>query len=184
MAHLGFRRLAPRDFDMLGHWLAEPHVHRWWYQDHSAEAVEKEFGPIARGTDPAIEPGEDFVVTIDHKPIGLVQRYAFDQYPEDVDKLAELVEIPEDAYSIDYLIGDVTYTDRGFGPQMIAAIAADLWTARPRATCLIVPVHEHNRASWRALERAGFGRIARGDLPPDNPMDNTDHVVYRLDRPA
>lgn len=183
MASLGFRRLAPRDFDLLAGWLAEPHVHRWWYQDSSPEAVEKDFGPIARGTDPAIEPGEDFVVTIDHKPIGLVQRSAFDQYPEDVAKLKELVEIPDGAYTIDYLIGNVAFTDRGIGPQMIAAVVADLWAARPRATCVIVPVHEGNRASWRALERAGFARIARGDLPPDNPIDNPDHVVYRIDRP-
>jgi aminoglycoside 6'-N-acetyltransferase len=168
---------------MLGGWLAEPHVHRWWCQDYSSEAVEKDFGPIARGTDPAEEPGEDFIVTVDHKPIGLIQRSAYDQYPEDSDNLAKLVELPQGAYTVDYLIGAVEYTDRGIGPAMIAATVADLWTARPRATCVIVPVHEHNRASWRALEAAGFTRISRGELPPDNPMDNTDHVIYRTDRP-
>lgn len=183
MVAIGFRRLAPRDFAMLSKWLAEPHVHRWWYQDYSAEAVEKAFGPIARGTDRATEPGDDFVVTADHKPIGLVQRSSYDQYPEDGEYLELLVRIPEGAYTVDYLIGEVNYVDRGIGPQMIAAVVADLWRTRPHATCVIVPVHEHNRASWRALEIAGFHRIARGDLPPDNPRDNKDHVVYRTDRP-
>ncbi len=47
-----------------------------------------------------------------------------------------------------------------------------------------MPVAAGNRASWRALERAGFTRIAAGPLPPDNPIDPPDHVVYRLMRPA
>jgi aminoglycoside 6'-N-acetyltransferase len=40
-----------------------------------------------------------------------------------------------------------------------------------------------NRASWRALERAGFRRFAEGDLQPDNPLDSLEHYVYRLHRP-
>ena len=46
----------------------------------------------------------------------------------------------------------------------------------------LVPVHADNRASWRALERAGFTRVAEGDLEPDNPQDTRDHVVYRRRR--
>jgi hypothetical protein len=41
-----------------------------------------------------------------------------------------------------------------------------------------------NGASWRALERAGFHRVAEGELTPDNAADPPDHVVYRLTRPA
>lgn len=48
----------------------------------------------------------------------------------------------------------------------------------------VVPIFAGNRASWRALEKAGFIRIAEGDLVPDNPIDPPLHVIYRLDRPA
>jgi aminoglycoside 6'-N-acetyltransferase len=41
-----------------------------------------------------------------------------------------------------------------------------------------------NTASWRALEKAGFRRVASGDLPPDNPVDDPLHHVLRIDRPA
>ncbi|RDB47284.1 GNAT family N-acetyltransferase, partial [Tsukamurella tyrosinosolvens] len=41
-----------------------------------------------------------------------------------------------------------------------------------------------NRRSWRALERAGFVLVGRVDIPPDNPVDPPDHVVYALSRPA
>ena len=35
----------------------------------------------------------------------------------------------------------------------------------------------------RAVERAGFRRVAAGELTPDNPIDNRDHYVYQVDRP-
>jgi aminoglycoside 6'-N-acetyltransferase len=35
-----------------------------------------------------------------------------------------------------------------------------------------------NVASRRALERAGFVRVAAGPLTPDNPIDPPDHVVH------
>jgi aminoglycoside 6'-N-acetyltransferase len=41
-----------------------------------------------------------------------------------------------------------------------------------------VPVSVANRASWRALERAGFHRAATGELTPDNPSDGRDHYIY------
>jgi aminoglycoside 6'-N-acetyltransferase len=45
-------------------------------------------------------------------------------------------------------------------------------------------MHQANAASWRAVARAGFRRIAEGELNPDNPIDNRDHYLYQLDRPA
>ena len=43
-------------------------------------------------------------------------------------------------------------------------------------------MHAENRASWRALESAGFARVAEGELEPDNPADTRAHVVYQLTR--
>jgi aminoglycoside 6'-N-acetyltransferase len=42
---------------------------------------------------------------------------------------------------------------------------------RGQACLIVVPIVAGNRASWRALEKAGFVRIAEGDLAPDNPVD-------------
>ena len=52
----------------------------------------------------------------------------------------------------------------------------------PAASAIIVPVIAGNPASWRALETAGYERIAEGRIPPDNPIDDGWHVVYRRDR--
>jgi aminoglycoside 6'-N-acetyltransferase len=66
---------------------------------------------------------------------------------------------------------------------MIAAFTRRLWHDAPYAPAIVVPVHADNRASWRALERAGYARIATGLLEPDNPADNRKHYLYRIDRP-
>jgi aminoglycoside 6'-N-acetyltransferase len=177
------RRLTTENFGLLAGWLARPHVYRWWHHEFSPEAVDRDFGPSARGE----EPNEDFLALLSEeigtRPIGLIQRSFWHDYPEYVEEIAHFLTIPKDAVTVDYLIGEIADTGRGLGPAMIRAVLADTWATLPRAECVIVPVALGNRASWRALEKAGFTRIAEGDLVPDNPIDPPEHVVYRLDRP-
>lgn len=174
-----WRRLGEEDFPLLAGWLARPHVARWWNHETSVEAVTRDFGPASRGEDPS----EDLLVFIDGRPLGLVQRCRLADFPEYVAELAAIVEVPDRAMSIDYLIGDPEQVGRGLGPRMIGAILQDTWAEYPAATCVIVPVSAANRASWRALEKAGLRRIGEGDMEPDNPIDDPAHYVYRIDRP-
>lgn len=167
------------DFGLLAEWLSHPHVHRWWFHEFTPEAVHRDFGPSARGE----EPNEDWLALLGQRPVALVQRSFWHDYPEYVEEVAPILPIPQDAVTIDYLIGEVTDTGHGLGPAIIEAMLADTWATVPRANCVIVPVALGNRASWRALEKAGFARIAEGDLAPDNPIDPPAHVIYRLDRP-
>ena len=180
MAGITFRRLTRADFPMLAGWLAEPHVARWWAHEFTAEAVERDFGPSADGA----EPGEDHLVLLDGRPIGLVQFSRYADYPEYREELAPLVEVPDHAVSIDYLIGDRSLTSRGIGTAMIAAFVERVWQVDAAASCIIVPVCSANEASWRALRSAGFRLVGRGDLEPDNPIDEPLHEVLQLDRPA
>ncbi|QCX74038.1 hypothetical protein C9F11_01675 [Streptomyces sp. YIM 121038] len=66
---------------------------------------------------------------------------------------------------------------------MIRAVIERTWAEHPAAPCVLVPVVAANRASWRALERAGLRRVGTGDLEPDNPVDDRTHYFYRADRP-
>ncbi|MFD0854925.1 GNAT family N-acetyltransferase [Actinomadura adrarensis] len=174
-----WRRVVEDDFPLLREWLQQPHVARWWNHETSPEAVARDFGASARGE----EPSEDFLALLDERPIGLMQRCKMADYPEYQDELGPVAEVPAGAVSIDYLIGDPGLTGRGVGPEMIRSILDRTWTDFPDATCVIVPVSAHNRASWRALEKAGFKRIAVGEMEPDNPIDDRLHYVYRIDRP-
>ncbi|GII56488.1 hypothetical protein Pth03_48770 [Planotetraspora thailandica] len=174
-----WRRLDEPDFPLLRRWLEQPHVARWWNHETSAEAVLRDFGPAVRGE----EPSEDFLALLDGLPIGLVQRCRLADYPEYLDDLSPVVDVPSGAMSIDYLIGDQAWTGRGLGPRIIASMVARTWSDYPDATCVLVPVVTANRTSWRALEKAGLRRVGEGDITPDNPIDDPLHYVYRVDRP-
>ena len=174
-----FRPLKRTDFPLLGRWLAEPHVARWWNHETTAEAVERDFGPAADGT----EPAQDWLALTGGEPVGLVQCCFWSDYPDYSNELAGLLTVPASALTIDYLIGPPECTGRGLGAAMIAAFTDHIWNTEPAASAIIVPVVAANRASWRALEKCGFRRVAAGNMRPDNPIDETLHVVYRLDRP-
>jgi aminoglycoside 6'-N-acetyltransferase len=171
--------LTAADLSLLAQWLREPQVARWWNHETTTEAVERDFGPSVRGE----EPGEDLIVSVDGEPIGLVQRSAIRDYPEDLAEFAAIVDVPEGALEVDYLIGDAARRGHGLGARMIAAVVEDTWTAYPHAPAVLAAVVAANIASWRALEKAGLRRIAEGPMSPDNPVDDQLHYIYRVDRP-
>ncbi|MBF6170486.1 GNAT family N-acetyltransferase [Nocardia blacklockiae] len=175
-----WRRVVPADFPLLARWLAQPHVRRWWNHEYTADAVARDFGPAAHG----LEPAEDLLVSTGGEPVGLVQRCRLADYPEYLAELTPVVEVPAGAASLDYLVGDPERIGRGLGTAMLGAVIAGTWAEYPDAACLIVPVSAANRASWRALEKAGMRRVGAGYLPPDNPIDDGSHYVYRIDRPT
>jgi aminoglycoside 6'-N-acetyltransferase len=180
MTEITFRRVSRADFPTLCRWLAEPHVLRWWNHEFTPEAVERDFGPVVDGA----EPSEDHLALLDSHPLGLIQYSHYAAYPEYLDELAPLLDMPEGAVTIDYLIGDPKLGGRGLGTLMIQRFAARIWTIDPEATCVIVPVNSANVASWTMLLRAGFHLVAQGDLEPDNPVDTWSHEILRLDLPT
>jgi len=175
---IAFQRLRRQDFPLLVSWLSEPLVRRWWNQDTTEAALERDFGASVDGRDRA----EICLALIGEEPFGLIQRYPIADTAEHLAELAALLPVPPGALSVDYFIGESGFRGRGLGPRMIAAFVADAWSAWPGARDVIVPVSAANRASWRALERAGFVRVAEGELKPDNPVDSRDHVVYAARR--
>jgi aminoglycoside 6'-N-acetyltransferase len=178
-AGLTWRRLAAADLDLLAEWLREPQVARWWNHETTAAAIERDFGPSVRGE----EPGEDLVVSLDGQPVALVQRSVISDYPDELAEFAALVDVPDGAIELDYLIGAAALRGRGLGARMIAAAVANTWTDHPNTPAVLVAVVAANIASWRALEKAGLRRIAEGPMSPDNPVDDPLHYIYRVDRP-
>ena len=175
---LHWRRLTADDLPLLARWLADPIVARWWNHDSTVEGVERDFGASVRGE----EPGEDLVVSLDGRPVGLVQRSLIHDYPEDLAEFTDLVDVPEGAVELDYLIGEPALRGRGLGSRMIAALVRDTWASRPATPAILVAVVAANAASWRALEKAGLRRIAEGPMTPENPADGSLHYVYRAER--
>jgi aminoglycoside 6'-N-acetyltransferase len=177
---LSWRLLIAGDLPMLAEWLREPQVARWWNHETTLEAVERDFGASTRGE----EPGEDLLVLLDGRPIGLLQRSAICDYPQDLTKFSAVIEVPVGAVELDYLIADPALRGRGLGSRMIAAAVEDTWNSYSDAPAVLVAVVAANVASWRALEKAGLKRVAEGPMSPDNPIDDVLHYIYRVDRPG
>jgi aminoglycoside 6'-N-acetyltransferase len=175
-----FERLTRAHFELLSRWLAEPHVARWWNHDPSPEAVEADFGPTVDG----LEPAQDHLVRADGTPIGLIQYCRFEDYPDYAAEVADAYEVDSGTATIDYLIGEPDRVGQGIGTEMIARFVDHIWANEPATTQLVVPVSSANTASWRALTKAGFRLVARAELDPDNPIDDRDHEILRIDRPG
>lgn len=165
---------------MLGGWLAEPHVARWWNHDPSPTAVEDDFGDAVDG----LEPAEDYLALADGVPVGIVQYCRFHDYPEYVEEMEPVYPVSPDMASIDYLIGDPQRVGKGLGTAVIAAFVDRVWNHEPDVAAIVVPVNSANVRSWRALLAAGFRLVAQGDLTPDNPIDDPAHEILRIDRPS
>lgn len=172
-----FTRTRRADFPQLQTWLEKPHVARFWNHRTSDTDIEQDFGGSVDGT----EPSEDFIVSYESSPIGFIQRYRLQDYPDDLALLERLVPIPAHTISIDYFIGEAALIGKGVGSAMIRAFVEKCRDELPHATAVIVPVVVANRASWRALEKAGFHRVGEGSLPPDNPIDDGAHFISGLD---
>ncbi|MEV6276599.1 GNAT family N-acetyltransferase [Nocardia sp. NPDC051832] len=175
-----WRRTTEADFPLLGRWLAQPYVARWWNHETSPEAVRRDFGPSARRE----EPNEDLLVFLDGEPLGLVQRCRWADYPEYGEEMADYYRVPPGAVSLDYLVGDPRRVGKGLGARMIREVIEATWVDYPESSCVLIPVSTANLASWRMLEKAGMRRVGQADLEPDNPIDDRAHFVYRTDRPA
>ncbi|MEP6854782.1 MAG: GNAT family N-acetyltransferase [Pedococcus sp.] len=175
-----FRRVTRADFAVLSRWLATPAVARWWNHEWSPVAVERDFGPSVDGT----EPNQDWLALLDGRPVGLLQRSRVEDYERNRRDFAALVEVPDGALTIDDLLGDPESHGKGLGSAMIAAFVSRSFVEFPDAPAVLVSVVAANIASWRALEKAGFRRVAEGDLEPDNPVDDPLHHVLRRDRPV
>lgn len=179
MPGLSFQRLSRDDFPLLAGWLAQPHVQRWWNHDNSLQAIEADFGATVDG----IDPTDIYIVSSGDRPFGLVQWYLFSDNPGYIDELAALVQVPRDALSMDYFVGEPRMLRQGWGAAMLRASLVMIWREYPAAPLVVVPVSAANEASWRVLERSGLRRVAEGPLAPDNPIDGSAHFVYRVDRP-
>ena len=180
MAELTFSRLARADFALLARWLETPHVARRWNHETSPAALERDYGPTIDGDDSA----EVFIVALHGQPIGLIQRYTFADNPAYRDEVASLVCVPDGALSMDYFVGEAARLRRGLAGAMVEALLRSTWVDHPRCDAVIVPVVAANEASLGLLARCGLREIARGPLTPDNPVDDSLHVVWRIDRPA
>jgi aminoglycoside 6'-N-acetyltransferase len=173
----GFVPLRSEDLALLASWLARPHVARWWREPSELAAVARNYGPLAEG----LEPTEAFIVHFSGRPIGYVQRYLIDEYP---DWRASIRGALGEAggIGIDYLIGEPDLVGRRIGRRMISEFAKACWERYASSEHITVALQQENVASWRALETSGFRRVWTGNLESSDPSDRGPSYIYVANR--
>ena len=125
-------------------WLAASHVYEWWLE----EFEEPKYRAIVDGTDP--EKTEGFVIVVDGRDIGFIQRYRHADDPE----WDAVVGIPN-AAGIDYLIGEPSLVGRGIGTEMISR-TCPLAVEELGVEEIVAITFADNARSYRAFLRCGF----------------------------
>lgn len=77
----------------------------------------------------------------------------------------------ENSIGIDYLIGNPDFVGKGIGPAIISKMVTKAFELYPECDAVVSVPQKENRASCRALEKAGFtlkeSRILDSDCPSD-----------------
>jgi aminoglycoside 6'-N-acetyltransferase len=152
-----FRPVADSDLPRLRAWLEREHVALWWRDDRAEDQL---------------DPDEHFVVELDGVPVGMIQTYLVDDYPE----WKEVVGDEPDLAGVDLLIGEADLIGAGLGPRVIGQFTREIVLARPETLAVVATVEEANRRSWRAFEKAGFRHVR------DVTEEGRPHRLMRLDR--
>jgi aminoglycoside 6'-N-acetyltransferase len=133
-------------------WLLEPHVRRWWNDDPNEldypEGTLEEWLKAVRGEDPT----DMLVIHMDGRPIGVIQSYRVDSYPEYV---AELGALREPAFSLDVFIGEPDLIGKGIGPALLRAFLPIAFERYGLDYAVIGPARS-NVAAIRSYEKVGF----------------------------
>jgi RimJ/RimL family protein N-acetyltransferase len=154
-----FRPLRDDDLPLMHRWLNDPAVVQWWEgADVSWPAVVSRYGP---GHSAVVE---HWIALLAGDPLGWMQCYcAADVAKREAYYWRGHLELRETA-GIDYLVGEATRRARGIGSAMIRTFVRDVVFARhPEWAFAAAGPFEANVASWRALEKAGFRRLATLD---------------------
>ena len=170
-----FTPLREGDLALARRWLLEPHVRRWWADDPDEhdypEGTLAEWREAIDGKDPT----DMFLIQLDGRPIGVLQSYRVEDYP---DYVAELGPLPERAISLDVFVGEPDLIGRGHGGRLLRAFLPLAFDRYGLDYCVIGPA-KANVAAIRAYEKAGF-RWLKEYREPDT--TDPDHVLLDIRR--
>lgn len=155
-----FKTLEKEHFPLLHRWLNEPHVKRWYNENidlSRIEAVIEKYTPYING----VKPTRAFIIFHAKKPIGYIQTYRINDYPEYSKHLA----LGEEAAGIDLYIGDADYVYKGLGSEIIKQFMKDFIFEQTDVSSCVIGPEPKNVSAIRAYKKAGFSDLKTVQLP-------------------
>ena len=168
-AVLRLRAMRSEDLAMVEHWLAAPHVARWYL---AGSSLEREIGDVRDSVD-GRQPVHALVVVRGESAIGWCQWYLCEVDPA----WAADVGAGPGYVGIDYAIGEPALIGQGVGKQLVGDLVRRVRAELPGCTVLSDP-EDRNTASRRVLEKNGFALVAVRSLPSEPTDDPV--AIYRL----
>jgi RimJ/RimL family protein N-acetyltransferase len=168
---ISFRLLTEDDLPLLRAWRADPEVTRWYGPALDRTEIETKYRPRIEGR----EAVDSFVIEVDGRPVGHVQRYLLADHPE----YAVRTGVGDAGLGMDLYIGEADARGRGLGARVIERFAEMCFEDFRNAPLIVTGPDPTNVRAVRAFERAGFKSLrsipAVGDEGPEH--------VLALERP-
>lgn len=142
--YMMLRSLTDTDIPLLKKWLNRPHVAAWY--EHPLDWIDE-----AEKRHDEFHWLHHFIVELNGIAIGFCQYYDCNDAEEDWYGTIDL----NGAYSIDYLIGEVFFLNKGYGKAIINALMQKLKTETDAKRVLAQP-DPRNSASCKTLLACGF----------------------------
>ena len=139
---LYFEPLDARHFDMVGEWLAQPHVQRWWGDPNHEMALIRE-GLVGGEV-------EAFIVHADGRPVGYVQSW----HPANYEEIGWGRLVGDATVGIDIFVGPADALGKGLGALIVEAFARKL--LGEGALRVIIDPDAENARAIGAYTKAGF----------------------------
>jgi RimJ/RimL family protein N-acetyltransferase len=157
---ISFRPLELADLPLLHRWLNTDFVKEWYDSGPPYEEVVAKYAPRIAGR----APTRSFVTLYGGTPIGYIQTYRIDDYPE----YSRYVRAGEEAAGVDLFIGHADYVHRGLGSAILRRFLREVvFGEGDTASCVIGP-SVRNRAAIRAYEKAGFTYLKTVEIPDED----------------
>ena len=116
-----------------------------------------------------------FVIKMDARPIGIIQSYRVDAFP---DYVAQLGGLAEPAFGVDLFIGERELIGKGHGTALLRDFVRQGFDRYGVGYCVIGPSRS-NEAAIRSYEKAGFRHLK--DYREEG-MSEPEHVLLDMHR--
>jgi aminoglycoside 6'-N-acetyltransferase len=153
---LSIRRVRDADYPLMLAWLNMPHVANWWNPEQIELTLASVKADYPRDMPPD-DPTRNCIIEIDQRPIGFIQFYPWDAFPDEVRELR--VDMPKSYWGVDIFIGELDQVNHGYGSRAVALVS-DYLRKHHGATGVALVVAKDNSRAQRAYEKAGLRRIA------------------------
>lgn len=155
-----FRPLSLDDLPMMHRCLNHGPALTWYGQKPTTlDEVRSEYAPMLEGREPVLP----FIVACGGRPIGHIQTYRTDDWPDYWGR----AEMPPGTAGIDLFIGEESHLHRGFGARILLRFLAEVVFADPTAARCVIDPDPANFSAIRAYGKAGFTYV-RTLLPPEH----------------